>query len=78
MKFCCSNCGREEEIILDRTPRCLSCDGEMIAASDYSVLWMSPYTAIVRMQTIGETYGVDLARRDGDLRRSVRLGRPPY
>jgi len=37
----------------------------MIAASDYSELWMSPYIAIIRMKTIGEKYGVKRARADG-------------
>jgi hypothetical protein len=37
----------------------------MIAASDYSELWMSPYIAIKRMATISETYGIERARTDG-------------
>jgi len=41
----------------------------MIAASDYSELWMSPYTAIRRMATISETYGTELARTDGRLKK---------
>lgn len=65
MKFCCANCGREEEILVDRNPRCRFCDVEMIAASDYSELWMSPYIAIRRMATISETFGIVRARRDG-------------
>jgi hypothetical protein len=66
MKFCCPNCGREEEILLDRNPRCRSyCGVEMIAASDYSELWMSPYIAIRRMATISETFGIERARTDG-------------
>jgi hypothetical protein len=36
----------------------------MIPASDYSELWMSPYTAIIRMRTISETHGTELARTD--------------
>jgi hypothetical protein len=36
----------------------------MIRASDYSELWMSPYIAIKRMQTISETYGIRQARTD--------------
>jgi len=35
---------------------------------------MSPYIAIRRMATISETYGVERARRDGDLRRTEQLG----
>jgi hypothetical protein len=65
MKFCCPNCGREEEILLDRNPRCRSCGVEMIAASNYSELWMSPYIAIRRMATISETFGIERARTDG-------------
>ena len=65
MRFCCPNCGREEEILLDRNPRCRFCCVEMIAASDYSELWMSPYIAIRRMATISETFGIDRARTDG-------------
>jgi hypothetical protein len=37
----------------------------MIAASNFSELWMSPYIAIKRMATISETYGVERARTDG-------------
>jgi len=37
----------------------------MIAASDYSELWMSPYIAIRRMATISETFGIERARTDG-------------
>ena len=55
---------RDEEILVDRKPRCLFCRVEMIAASDYSELWMSPYIAIKRMATISETYGVERARTD--------------
>ena len=65
MRFCCPNCGRDEEIIGERKPLCLRCYVEMIAASDYSQLWMSPYIAIRRMATISETYGVERARTDG-------------
>jgi len=65
MRFCCPSCGREEEILLDWHPRCRGCQDEMIPASDYSELWMSPYIAIKRMQTISETYGIDRARTDG-------------
>lgn len=65
MTFCCPGCGREEEILVDRKPRCLFCRVEMIAASDYSELWMSPCTAIKRMRTISETFGVRRARTDG-------------
>ena len=65
MRFCCSNCGREEEILLDRNPQCRFCYVEMIVASDYSELWMSPYIAIRRMATISETFGIERARTDG-------------
>jgi hypothetical protein len=64
MKFCCPNCGREEEIVLDRNPQCRVCEVEMLAASDYSELWMSPYIAIRRMSTISETFGTERARKD--------------
>ena len=37
----------------------------MIPASDYSELWISPYIAIKRIATIGETYGSDRAWTDG-------------
>jgi hypothetical protein len=37
----------------------------MIAESDYSELWMSPYIAIRRMATISETFGIERARTDG-------------
>jgi len=37
----------------------------MIAESDYSQLWMSPYIAIKRMATISETFGIERARTDG-------------
>jgi hypothetical protein len=48
MRFCCPNCGRDEEILVDPNPHCRFCHVEMIAASDYSELWMSPYIAIKR------------------------------
>lgn len=50
---------------MDRNPRCLFCRVEMITASNYSELWMSPYIAIKRMATISETYGIERARTDG-------------
>lgn len=50
---------------MERKPRCRFCRVEMIAASDYSQLWMSPYIAIRRMATISETYGLERARTDG-------------
>jgi hypothetical protein len=65
MRFCCPTCGRDEEILVDRNPRCLFCRVEMITASNYSELWMSPYIAIKRMATISETYGIERARTDG-------------
>jgi hypothetical protein len=65
MRFCCPDCGREEEIVLDPKPRCRSCRVEMIAASDYSEVWMSPSIAIIRMGTISETFGSERARADG-------------
>ena len=64
MRFSCPNCNREEEILLERNPHCLVCRVEMVAPSDYSEVWMSPYTAIIRMRTISETYGVERARTD--------------
>src|SRR5258708_1126048 len=69
MRFCCPNCGRDEEVLLDRNPSCLFCRIEMIAASKYSELWMSPYIAIIRMKTISETYGIERARTDGRFKR---------
>ena len=65
MRFCCPNCGRDEEILLDRKPLCRFCRVEMIEASSYSELWMSPHIAIKRMATISETYGIKRARVDG-------------
>ncbi len=65
MRFCCPTCGRDEDVLVDRSPRCLFCRNEMVAASDYSELWMSPYIAIRRMATISETYGIERARTDG-------------
>jgi hypothetical protein len=50
---------------VDRKPRCRFCRVEMIAASDYSQLWMSPWIAITRMATVRETYGIERARTDG-------------
>jgi hypothetical protein len=69
MRFCCPKCGRDEEILSDREPRCLFCGVGMIGASDYSELWMSPYTAIVRMRTISEKYGTERARVDRRFKR---------
>jgi hypothetical protein len=65
MNFCCPNCGREEEILLDRKPHCRFCRVEMLLPSDYSEVWMSPYITIIRMKTISETYGKERARTDG-------------
>jgi hypothetical protein len=65
MRFRCPNCGRDEEVVLDRNPSCRFCRIEMLGASNYSELWMSPYIAITRMRTISETYGVERARTDG-------------
>jgi hypothetical protein len=65
MRFRCPGCGRDEEVLLDQKPSCLFCRIEMIPASNYSELWMSPYIAIKRMATISETYGVQRARTDG-------------
>ncbi|PYV51017.1 MAG: hypothetical protein DMG98_26805, partial [Acidobacteria bacterium] len=53
-----------EEIILDRKPICLVCHEQMVPASDYSELWMSPYVAVTRMITVRETYGRGRARND--------------
>jgi hypothetical protein len=69
MKFFCPNCGREEEIIGDRNPRCRFCPVEMIPPSDYLELWISPYFAIERMRKISETYGIDRAREDGKFKK---------
>ena len=69
MRFCCPKCGRDEEILADRNPRCRFCHIEMIAASDYSELWMSPYIAIRRMATISETFGIERARTDSQFKK---------
>src|SRR5215471_19909800 len=69
MLFCCPRCEGEEEIILDRNPRCTKCGVEMVPASDYSEVSMSPYTAIVRMRTLSERCGIDRARMDGRFKR---------
>jgi hypothetical protein len=69
MRFCCPNCGREEEVVLDRHPCCRFCHVEMIPESDYSECWMSPYIAIKRMQTISEKYGIERARTDGQFKK---------
>jgi hypothetical protein len=65
MKFCCPECCREEEIVADRKPCCLVCRVGMVAASDYSQVWMSPAIAIIRMKTISETFGAEAARAGG-------------
>jgi hypothetical protein len=69
MRFRCPKCGRDEEILADRNPRCRFCHIEMIAASDYSELWMSPSIAIRRMATISETFGIERARTDGQFKK---------
>jgi hypothetical protein len=69
MRFSCPVCGRDEEILVDRTPHCLRCRVEMIAASDYSQLWMNPAMAIKRMKTVSETFGLERARTDGRLKK---------
>jgi len=65
MKFLCPDCGREEEIIGDRSPRCRFCRVEMIPPSGYSEWWISPCFAIDRMRKISETYGIYRARKEG-------------
>src|ERR1700730_2126453 len=62
MRFCCPDCGREEEVLVDRQPLCLHCRITMVAASDYSDVWMSPWIAIRRMMTVNETYGTEVGR----------------
>jgi len=69
MLFCCPQCQSEEEIILERKPRCMKCGVEMVPPSDYSCVFMSPYTAIVRMNTISERCGMNRARTDGRFKR---------
>jgi len=69
MLFSCPRCDREEEIILDRKPPCRRCGNEMTPASDYSQVWMSPYTAIVRMRALSERCGIERARTDGRFKR---------
>jgi len=69
MKFMCPNCGRQEEIILERKPRCSFCPVEMIPESDYSDCFMSPFIALRRMRTIRETYGTERARSDGQFKK---------
>jgi len=69
MEFMCPDCGRTEEIIGDRNPRCRFCRIEMIAESDYAEVWMSPIFAIDRMRTISETYGLKRARSDGKFKK---------
>jgi hypothetical protein len=74
MRFWCPNCGRDEEILLDRKPWCLFCHIEMIGATDYSKVWMSPCFAITRMRTIVETYGIKLARTDRRFKKEREAG----
>lgn len=69
MLFCCPECQREEEIVLDRKPCCLKCGVAMVPPSDYSRVSMSPYTAIIRMNAISERCGVKRARADGRFKR---------
>lgn len=69
MLFHCPSCSREETILLDPKPLCRICRVEMIPASDYKGLWMSPFIVIRRMVTIRETYGVEMARTDRRLKK---------
>jgi hypothetical protein len=69
MRFCCPVCGREEEILLDRKPRCLVCRVEMIAESKYADLWMNPAIAMARMKTVSERVGVERARTDSKFKK---------
>jgi hypothetical protein len=63
VKFYCPNCKREEEILLDRKQRfCPVCRVEMIVASDYSGLWMSPHVVIARRNAISQRYGFERAK----------------
>lgn len=47
----------------------MKCGVEMVPPSDYSSVSMSPYTAIVRMNTISERCGFERARTDGRFKR---------
>jgi hypothetical protein len=62
MRFCCPTCGSDEEILLDLKPLCLRCCVEMIGASDYSGLWMSPHVVITRRNAISQRYGSERAK----------------
>ena len=65
MKFCCPKCGREEEVIGDKTPNCLYCGTALIRADTYKDLWMSPRLAVVRMNSLIEKYGYHEATTSG-------------
>lgn len=69
MLFCCPQCEQEEEIILDRKPRCMKCGIEMVPPSDYSRVSMSPYNAIARMRTLSDRCGLDRAHTGGRFKR---------
>jgi len=43
----------------------MKCQVKMIQESNYSLVLMSPWIAITRMQTLSERCGIDLARTDG-------------
>jgi len=58
MRFICLKCGRSEEVIGDKNPLCLYCNGPMKqAVRSYAGLWMSPEFVIRRMRTVVESFG---------------------
>ena len=65
MKFCCPKCGREDEVIGDKTPNCLYCGTALIRAETYKDLWMSSRVAVVRMNSLIEKYGNHEATTSG-------------
>jgi len=59
MQFFCLNCGRTDEVIGDSRPRCLSCGGPLLKATEsYEGLLMSPEFVLRRMKTLVQKHGL--------------------
>jgi len=66
MKFCCPKCRREEEVIGDTKPKCMTCDVSMVQeTTSYKGLWMSPHFVLARMKLLIEKYGYQDATANG-------------
>ncbi len=84
MLFHCPSCSREETVLLDPKPLCRICRVEMIQASDYKGLWMSPFIVTkltgerwwVEIETVESTPDTKLRRLEQSSGHNVIQTRP--